>query len=48
MTELSKDELNLIVTAQLLVNINIEEVATCRRHVPKEEKNHQVLLVIME
>ena len=35
--ELSKDELNLIVMGQLLVNINIGEVSTDFRNVPKEQ-----------
>ena len=37
MTELSKDELNVIVMTQLLVNINIDEVKTGWRCVPKEQ-----------
>ena len=36
-TELSKDELNVIVMGQLLVNINIKEVTTGWRCVPKEQ-----------
>ena len=39
MTELSKDELNVIVMTQLLVNINIEKVTTGWRCVSKEENN---------
>ena len=36
-TELYNDELNVIVMTQLLVSINIDEVTTGWRRVPKEQ-----------
>ena len=54
MTKLSKDELNVIVMTQLLVNVNIEEVTTGWRCVPKEQNkpsstfsNHRVKLLFL-
>ena len=48
MTELCKDELDLIVMWQLLPDINIEEVTTGWRMFPKEQNKPEVLSVIME
>ena len=48
MTEMSNDELNVIVMTQLLVNVNIEEVTTGWRCVPKEQNKPSSTLVITE